>query len=55
MFVARDGHAESTAVILADQTPTDIVVSQGLEPGSAVILDPPRELRPRDAVRIAPR
>jgi hypothetical protein len=50
VFVAKDGHAEPTAVIIADQTSTDIVVSQGLEPGSAVILDPPPALNPRAAI-----
>jgi multidrug efflux pump subunit AcrA (membrane-fusion protein) len=51
VYVARDGHAESTAVILVDQSATDVVVSQGLEPGSAVIVDVPPDLRPRAAVR----
>jgi multidrug efflux pump subunit AcrA (membrane-fusion protein) len=55
VFVAKDGHAESTAVILADQTPTEIVVSQGLEAGSAVILDPPPQLGPRAAIRVSDR
>jgi hypothetical protein len=50
VFVAKDGHAEPTAVVIADQTSTDIVVSQGLEPGSAVILDPPPTLSPRESI-----
>jgi multidrug efflux pump subunit AcrA (membrane-fusion protein) len=54
VYVARDGHAEPTAVILVDQTPTEIVVSQGLEPGSAVIVDAPATLRPRTLIRQAP-
>ncbi len=55
MLVAKDGRAESTAVILVDQSPTDIVVSQGLEPGSQVILAPPPTLRPRDPVNAVAR
>jgi multidrug efflux pump subunit AcrA (membrane-fusion protein) len=51
VYVVKDGKVESYAVVLADQSPTEIVVSQGLEPGSAVVVEVPRELRPRAAVR----
>jgi hypothetical protein len=53
VYVVKDGRAESYAVVLADQTPTEIVVSQGLEPGSAVVAEVPAALRPRAPVRVA--
>lgn len=46
VFVIKDGRAEPYAVVLADQTPTEIVVTQGLEPGSAVVTEVPPRLRP---------
>jgi hypothetical protein len=50
VYVVKDGRAESYAVVLADQTPTEIVVTQGLEPGSAVVAEVPNTLRPRAMV-----
>jgi multidrug efflux pump subunit AcrA (membrane-fusion protein) len=54
VFVVKDGRAESYAVVLADQTPSEIVVTQGLEPGSAVVIDVPPSLRPRATVIATP-
>jgi len=54
VYVVKDGRAESYAVILADQTPTEIVVTQGLEPGSAVIAEVPPALKPRAPVKATP-
>jgi biotin carboxyl carrier protein len=51
VYVIKDGRAESYAVVLADQTPTEIVVTQGLEPGSAVVAEVPPGLRPRAVVK----
>jgi hypothetical protein len=53
VYVVKDGRAESYAVVLADQTPTEIVVTQGLEPGSAVVAEVPNTLRPRATVKVA--
>ena len=49
--MALVGMIVRNSVILVDQTPTDIVVSQGLEAGSAVIVEVPATLRPRALVR----
>ncbi len=46
VYVVRDGKAEPYAVVLADQSSQEIVVSQGLETGSAVIVEAPPDLRP---------
>jgi hypothetical protein len=54
VYVVKDGRAESYAVVLADQTPTEIVVTQGLEPNSAVVTDVPPGLKPRAAVKATP-
>jgi multidrug efflux pump subunit AcrA (membrane-fusion protein) len=54
VYVVKDGRAESYAVILADQTPTEIVVTQGLEPGSPVIAEVPPALKPRAQVKATP-
>jgi multidrug efflux pump subunit AcrA (membrane-fusion protein) len=51
VYVVKDGRVESYAVVLADQTPTEIVVKQGLDPGSAVVAEVPPALRPRSHVR----
>jgi hypothetical protein len=55
VYVVKDGHVESYAVVLADQSPTEIVVKQGLEPDSPVVVDVPANLRPRAAVRATPK
>jgi hypothetical protein len=55
VFVVKDGRAESYAVVLADQTPTEIVVTQGLEPGSAVVAEVPPSLKPRTPVKATPK
>jgi multidrug efflux pump subunit AcrA (membrane-fusion protein) len=55
VYVVKDGHVESYAVVLADQNPTEIVVKQGLEPDSPVVVDVPANLRPRAAVRATPK
>jgi multidrug efflux pump subunit AcrA (membrane-fusion protein) len=52
VYVVKDGRAESYVVVLADQTPSEIVVTQGLEAGSPVVVDVPASLRPRAAVRV---
>jgi multidrug efflux pump subunit AcrA (membrane-fusion protein) len=54
VFVVKGGLAESYAVVLVDQTPTEIVIGQGLEPESAVVVDAPPELRSRTKVRPLP-
>jgi hypothetical protein len=54
VYVVKDGRAESYAVVLADQTPKDIVVTQGLEPGSTVVSEVPPGLKPRAAVKATP-
>jgi hypothetical protein len=54
VYVVKDGRVESYAVVLADQSPTDIVVKQGLDPGSAVVAEVPPALRPRAAVKAVP-
>jgi hypothetical protein len=54
VYVVKDGRAESYAVILADQTPTEIVITQGLEPNSAVIAEVPPTLKPRAPVKATP-
>jgi hypothetical protein len=54
VYVVKDGRVESYAVVLADQTPTEIVVTQGLEPGSAVVAEVPAALKPRATVRATP-
>ena len=55
VYVVKDGRAESYAVVLADQTPTEIVVTQGLEPGSAVVAEVPPALKPRSPVKATPK
>jgi multidrug efflux pump subunit AcrA (membrane-fusion protein) len=52
VYVVKDGHVESYAVVLADQNASEIVVKQGLEPESPVVVDVPANLRPRAAVRV---
>jgi multidrug efflux pump subunit AcrA (membrane-fusion protein) len=54
VYVVRDGRAESYAVVLADQTPGEIVVTQGIEPGSEVVAEVPPGLRPKAAVKAVP-
>jgi multidrug efflux pump subunit AcrA (membrane-fusion protein) len=51
VFVVKNGVAESYAVVLVDQTPSEIVVGQGLEPDSPVVVDVPPNLRSRTRVR----
>jgi multidrug efflux pump subunit AcrA (membrane-fusion protein) len=45
VFVAKDGRAESFVVVVADQDEKEVLVTQGLDPGSTVILEPPASLR----------
>jgi hypothetical protein len=54
VYVVKDGRVESYAVVLADQNPSEIVVTQGLEPGSAVVAEVPIALKPRAMVRATP-
>jgi hypothetical protein len=54
VYVVKDGRAESYAVVLSDQSPSEIVVTQGLEPGSVVVTEVPPGLKPRAAVKITP-
>jgi hypothetical protein len=54
VFVVKGGLAESYAVVLVDQTPTDIIVGQGLEEGSPVVIDAPPDLRSRTRVTAMP-
>jgi len=54
VYVVKDGRAESYAVVLSDQSPTEIVVTQGLEPGSVVVAEVPPGLKPRAPVKASP-
>jgi multidrug efflux pump subunit AcrA (membrane-fusion protein) len=52
VYVVKDGRAESHPVVLADQGTSEVIVSQGLEPGSAVVVDVPPQLRPNAPVQV---